>query len=219
MWRGLVRLGYEQQAATLARAITETVSREGLREFYDPHDGRGMGAEDFAWSALALELLDPSNASVGLPAGVRRDRGRRSVPAAVDPSAQEHHARRRAERRQSVICRASALKLAGYLLVAYLVLKLIPALKQALHSLEHVSWEWLLGAIALEVLSETGFVVAWRAIVDPQKRARARRPRAANGRACRLGTARRRTAAPRRLVGRRGGRSAGSCTASECRRS
>jgi hypothetical protein len=71
LWRGLVRLGYEEQAATLARAIIETVSREGLREFYDPHDGRGMGAEDFAWSALALELSDPRNASVGLPAGVR----------------------------------------------------------------------------------------------------------------------------------------------------
>jgi hypothetical protein len=67
VWRGMVRLGYEQQAAALARAITDTVSREGLREFYDPHDGRGMGAQDFAWSALALELLDPDNASVGVP--------------------------------------------------------------------------------------------------------------------------------------------------------
>lgn len=67
VWRGLVRLGYEEEAATLARAVTETVSEEGLREFYDPHDGRGMGAEDFAWSALALELLDPDNASVGVP--------------------------------------------------------------------------------------------------------------------------------------------------------
>jgi hypothetical protein len=66
VWRGLVRLGYEQQAATLARGITDTVMREGLREFYDPHTGRGMGAEDFAWSALAVELLDPSNASAGL---------------------------------------------------------------------------------------------------------------------------------------------------------
>jgi hypothetical protein len=67
VWRGLVRLGYEQEASTLARTITETVSREGLREFYDPHDGHGMGAQDFAWSALALELLDPRNASVGVP--------------------------------------------------------------------------------------------------------------------------------------------------------
>jgi hypothetical protein len=67
VWRGMVRLGYEEEAATLARAITETVSREGLREFYDPHNGRGMGAQDFAWSALALEMLDPSNASAGIP--------------------------------------------------------------------------------------------------------------------------------------------------------
>ena len=68
LWRGLVRLGYEQQAARLATAITETVAREGLREFYDPHDGRGMGAEEFAWSALALEFVDPVNASAGTPA-------------------------------------------------------------------------------------------------------------------------------------------------------
>ena len=59
LWRGLVRLGYEQQAATLAGAITAAVSRAGLREFYDPYDGRGMGAGDFAWSALALEFEDP----------------------------------------------------------------------------------------------------------------------------------------------------------------
>ncbi len=68
VWRGLVRLGYEQEAAALARAIAETVSRAGLREFYDPHDGRGMGARDFAWSALALELADPGNANVGVSA-------------------------------------------------------------------------------------------------------------------------------------------------------
>ena len=31
----------------------------GLREFYNPHDAHGMGAHDFAWSTLALEMLDP----------------------------------------------------------------------------------------------------------------------------------------------------------------
>lgn len=63
----------------------------------------------------------------------------------------------------------SALKLVGYLVAAYVVLKLIPTLKQALRSLEHVSWQWALGAIALEVLSELGFVLAWGQVVDPQK--------------------------------------------------
>src|SRR5262249_23272067 len=43
----------------------------------------------------------------------------------------------------------------------------LPAFKQALHSLEHVSWEWIVGAIALEVLSEYGYVQSWRGGVDP----------------------------------------------------
>jgi uncharacterized membrane protein YbhN (UPF0104 family) len=44
----------------------------------------------------------------------------------------------------------------GFVVVACLVLRLIPTLKQALDSLKRVSWEWVVGAIALEVLSETG---------------------------------------------------------------
>jgi uncharacterized membrane protein YbhN (UPF0104 family) len=60
-----------------------------------------------------------------------------------------------------------ALKVVGWALLAYLLLRLLPALKQALHSLEHVSWGWIVGALALEVLSETGYVQSWRGIVDP----------------------------------------------------
>jgi uncharacterized membrane protein YbhN (UPF0104 family) len=91
-----------------------------------------------------------------------------SLPVTLDGSAQAHHARRALSDVKRHL-QKSALKLVGYLVVAYVVLKLIPTLKQALHSLEHVSWEWLLGALALEVLSELGFVLAWGAIVDPQK--------------------------------------------------
>jgi uncharacterized membrane protein YbhN (UPF0104 family) len=65
--------------------------------------------------------------------------------------------------------RRSALKLVGFLVAAYLILRLIPTLNQALTSLKHVSWGWVVGAIALEILSETGFVIAWRRIVDPDK--------------------------------------------------
>ena len=32
------------------------VAREGLREYYDPRTGKGLGAKDFAWSALVAEL-------------------------------------------------------------------------------------------------------------------------------------------------------------------
>ena len=83
-------------------------------------------------------------------------------------AAREHDARRAlrdGERR----LKTSALKLVLYLVVAYLVVKLIPALKQTLYSLEHISWGWVVGLIALELVSELGFVLAWGAIIDPQK--------------------------------------------------
>ena len=59
VWLGLHRLGYEAEAQQLADGVVATVAREGLREYYDPRDGRGMGAKDFAWSALVAELADP----------------------------------------------------------------------------------------------------------------------------------------------------------------
>lgn len=85
----------------------------------------------------------------------------------VELHAPGHHARHALSDAKRHL-QTRALKLAGYVVFAYVVLKLIPALKRALHALEHVSGEWVLGAIALEVLSETGFVIAWSAIVDPE---------------------------------------------------
>jgi hypothetical protein len=59
VWLGLRRLGYEQEARHLSDGVIAAVAREGLREYYDPRNGTGMGAKDFAWSALVAELADP----------------------------------------------------------------------------------------------------------------------------------------------------------------
>ncbi len=59
VWIGLRRLGYEREAARLVCGLLAAVRREGLREYYDPRSGRGLGARDFAWSALIAELADP----------------------------------------------------------------------------------------------------------------------------------------------------------------
>jgi mannosylglycerate hydrolase MGH1-like protein len=59
VWLGLRRLGYAEEAERLAAGVLGAVGREGLREYYDPRDGKGLGAKDFAWSALAAELADP----------------------------------------------------------------------------------------------------------------------------------------------------------------
>ena len=38
----------------MAARLTATVMREGLREYYDPNTGEGLGARDFAWTSLIL---------------------------------------------------------------------------------------------------------------------------------------------------------------------
>lgn len=63
VWLGMRRLGYEEEARRLAAGLIAAVEREGLREYYDPRSGRGLGAEDFAWSALVAELADPDPAA------------------------------------------------------------------------------------------------------------------------------------------------------------
>ena len=56
-WIGLRRLGYNRPAAELARRLAATILRSGLREYYNPFTGRGMGAVDFGWSTLILEMI------------------------------------------------------------------------------------------------------------------------------------------------------------------
>jgi hypothetical protein len=63
VWLGMRRLGYEAEATRLAAGLIATVEREGLREYYDPRIGKGLGARDFAWSALIAELAEPDPAA------------------------------------------------------------------------------------------------------------------------------------------------------------
>jgi hypothetical protein len=57
VWLGLIRLGYEEQASELVRRICAPLAAEHLREYYDPYTGAGMGAVDFAWSALVIDMV------------------------------------------------------------------------------------------------------------------------------------------------------------------
>ena len=56
----MLRLGYVEQARRMAAALTDVVAREGLREYYEPRSGAGLGATDFAWTSLICELTDPA---------------------------------------------------------------------------------------------------------------------------------------------------------------
>ena len=57
---GLRRLGLGDEAAAMAQRLAAVMEREGFREYYESRSGRGMGAHDFGWSTLIVELLDPT---------------------------------------------------------------------------------------------------------------------------------------------------------------
>jgi hypothetical protein len=65
LWLGLVRLGYADAAADLAERVMRAVLKSGLREYYDPYTGEGMGARAFSWSTLVLEMIAPDAAAAG----------------------------------------------------------------------------------------------------------------------------------------------------------
>jgi hypothetical protein len=59
VWLGLIRLGYADVADELVQRVAAPLGSQHLREYYDPYTGRGMGAFDFAWSSLVIDMLDP----------------------------------------------------------------------------------------------------------------------------------------------------------------
>ena len=61
-----------------------------------------------------------------------------------------------------------ALKAIGYAALAYLLIRLVPGLEHDIGTLGRVQWEWLAVVFALELVSEVGFVMSWRTVVDPE---------------------------------------------------
>ncbi|HEY7830972.1 MAG TPA: YbhN family protein [Solirubrobacteraceae bacterium] len=61
-----------------------------------------------------------------------------------------------------------ALKLIGFLVFVYLVLKLVPGLEKALENLQSVQLRWVIAAMGVETISEIGYVISWRGILDPE---------------------------------------------------
>ncbi len=61
-----------------------------------------------------------------------------------------------------------AIHLIGFVVFVYLFLKLIPGLQKSLSDLKNVSARWIVGAMFVETVSEIGYVVSWRGILDPE---------------------------------------------------
>ena len=53
-------LGYDDDADRIASSLARAAAGQGLREYYDPLTGRGLGARDFGWSALLADIVAPA---------------------------------------------------------------------------------------------------------------------------------------------------------------
>ncbi len=58
LWLGLVRLGYAEESAALVGGLAGAIAKERLREYYSPFTGSGMGATDFGWTSLIMEMVE-----------------------------------------------------------------------------------------------------------------------------------------------------------------
>ena len=53
---GLRRHGYQELAARIVDRSHECIAKSGIREYYHPYTAEGLGARDFGWSTLILDM-------------------------------------------------------------------------------------------------------------------------------------------------------------------
>ena len=56
LYRGLLNYGCTKEAGAVRDASRELLSQSGFREYFDPHSGEGLGAEQFTWGALIADM-------------------------------------------------------------------------------------------------------------------------------------------------------------------
>ncbi len=58
--RGLLRYGFKAVAAELLQKTLAAVKKSGFREYYNPLTGEGLGAKQFGWSTLVVDMIKGS---------------------------------------------------------------------------------------------------------------------------------------------------------------
>lgn len=54
--KGLKRYGFDDVAAVIKKKTIALIERSGFREQYNPHTGEGVGATNFTWGGLVLDM-------------------------------------------------------------------------------------------------------------------------------------------------------------------
>ena len=57
IFKGLKKYGFEKEAEDLKRKTENLIKREGFREYYNGDTGRGLGAKNFTWGTLIIDMI------------------------------------------------------------------------------------------------------------------------------------------------------------------
>lgn len=60
--QGLIRYGFVEDAAGVLERSMQLLERSGFREYFNPLTGEGLGAHDFTWGSLIIDMLEPHSA-------------------------------------------------------------------------------------------------------------------------------------------------------------
>ncbi|KKW20105.1 MAG: hypothetical protein UY63_C0001G0010 [Parcubacteria group bacterium GW2011_GWA2_51_10] len=58
IYRGLKRYGFTEEAAEICDKSKLLLERSGFRECFNPETGKGLGAHNFTWGALVLDMME-----------------------------------------------------------------------------------------------------------------------------------------------------------------
>ena len=58
LYHSFLANGFDKHARSLLQAMKDLIEKSGFREFYNPFNGKGYGAEDFTWSGLVVDMME-----------------------------------------------------------------------------------------------------------------------------------------------------------------
>jgi glycogen debranching enzyme len=65
IYKGLGRYGFEKEREMILKMSLALLEKEGFREDYNPETGEGMGAENFTWGTLVVDMMRDKNKNHG----------------------------------------------------------------------------------------------------------------------------------------------------------
>ncbi|MBI4022108.1 MAG: hypothetical protein HY372_02030 [Candidatus Andersenbacteria bacterium] len=54
--QGLIRYGYREDAERIREHTAKLLDQSGFREYFNPHSGAGLGAQNFTWGGLIVDM-------------------------------------------------------------------------------------------------------------------------------------------------------------------